>query len=539
MDSSITLASDSHSESARIAALKSYELLDTDKENIYDQLTWLASQICGTKFSLITLVDQERVWFKSRIGIDATETRRTKAFCDHVITGGQPLVINDAGNDPRFADNPLVIGLPRVSFYAGIPLIDDKGFSLGTLSVLDPIPRQLTDSQLQSLKIIAAQVIAQFRLGRELAQKRNYEDQLASLTGQVPGFIYQYRLYNDGRSCYPFASNGIKDIYEVTPELAKHNSEVVFQRVHPEDIEQVVDAVQKSATTLSIFSLDYRVLLPKAGLRWLRAIAKPEMLPDLSILWHGFISDVTDEKNVEVQTYENSKLAALGEMASGVAHEINNPLSIIIGKTSLMKVQLSAPTWNREKITEDLGKIEDTALRISKIIKDLTAFSRNAEHDSFTVVEVRQIIEDTVSLVNEKFKYHSIDIIVNCPLNITLECNATQIGQVLMNLLTNSFDAVKPLEKKWIKIEVKRFGSHVNIRVSDSGQGISPRIRDKIMHPFFTTKSVGEGTGLGLSLSKGLVESHNGNLKYIPSATYTTFEIQLPLRANSTQKNVA
>ncbi len=439
MDSSITLQSDSHSESARIAALKSYALLDTDKENIYDQLTWLASQICGTKFSLITLVDQERVWFKSRIGIDATETRRTKAFCDHVIAGGQPLVINDAGNDPRFADNPLVIGLPRVSFYAGIPLIDDKGFSLGTLSVLDPIPRQLTDSQLQSLKIIAAQVIAQFRMGRELAQKRNYEDQLASLTGQVPGFI----------------------------------------------------------------------------------------------------SDVTDEKNVEVQTYENSKLAALGEMASGVAHEINNPLSIIIGKTSLMKVQLSAPTWNREKITEDLGKIEDTALRISKIIKGLTAFSRNAEHDSFTVVEVRQIIEDTVSLVNEKFKYHSIDIIVNCPLNITLECNATQIGQVLMNLLTNSFDAVKPLEKKWIKIEVKRFGSHVNIRVSDSGQGISPRIRDKIMHSFFTTKSVGEGMGLGLSLSKGLVESHNGNLKYIPSATYTTFEIQLPLRANSTQKNVA
>ena len=108
-----------------------------------------------------------------------------------------------------------------------------------------------------------------------------------------------------------------------------------------------------------------------------------------------------------------------------------------------------------------------------------------------------------------------------------------------MNLLINSFDAIKSLDAKWIKIEVKNSGNIVSILVSDSGEGISPKIAEKIMEPFFTTKSVGEGTGLGLSLSKGLIESHNGILKYLPTAKHTTFQIELPLRANSVMKNAA
>ncbi len=523
----------------RTAALKSYQLLDTEEELIYDQLALLASQICGTRISLITLVDQNRAWFKSHVGLKINEVPREFAFCNHVVSDKQALVINDTRKDPRFAKNPLVTGVPHISFYAGIPLTDNEGHSLGTLCVLDENPKQLTDLQLRSLHIIASQVIAQFRLRRELIQKQNCEDQLTRLTEQVPGFIYQFRLFSDGRSYFPFASVGIDAVYELTAEEVKLDAAKVFQRVHPEDIEQKRLALQKSATNLEICTFDYRVLLPKTGLHWLREIAKPEKLADQSILWHGFITDVTDEKNIEAQLYRNSKLAALGEMASGVAHEINNPLSIIIGKAALLSNQLTSTNWNREKIIHDISKIEATAHRIAKIIKGLTAFSRNAEHDSFSVIEVKKIIEDTLTLVNEKFKYRTIDVLVDCPKQLAIECNATQIAQVLMNLLINSFDAIKHLDKKWIKIEVKSNGNNVNISVSDSGDGISPKIAEKIMEPFFTTKSVGEGTGLGLSLSKGLIESHNGNLKYLPSARHTTFQIELPLRANSVLKSAA
>lgn len=526
-------------EISRLAALNSYEILDTDEEHNYDQLTLLASQICGTKISLITLIDQNRAWFKSRVGLNAKEVPRNLAFCDQVVSANQALVIDDMLKDPRFAQHPLVTGEPRLSFYAGVPLTDNEGYSVGTLCVLDDKPKQLTETQLQSLQIIASQVVAQFRLRRELIQKKLHEDQLVRLTEQVPGFIYQYRLFKDGRTSFPFASTGIDAVYELSPEEAKIEANKIFQRIHPEDIEQVVATVQKSARSLEICALDYRVILPKAGLRWLRGIAKPEKLADESILWHGFITDVTDEKNLEAQLYQNSKLAALGEMASGVAHEINNPLSIIIGKASLLTDQINKPTWNREKIIQDIEKIEKTSLRISKIIKGLTAFSRNSEQDSYAVVPVKQVIEDTLSLVNEKFKYRGIDVIVDCPTELALECNATQIGQVLMNLLINSYDAIKRFEKKWIKLEVKSNGSRVTILVSDSGDGISTKIAEKIMQPFFTTKSVGEGTGLGLSLSKGLIESHSGSLMYLPTTKHTTFQIELPLRTNSVMKNAS
>ncbi len=523
----------------RLKALKSYEILDTDEEQIYDQLTQLASHICETKISLLTLIDEKRVWFKSKTGLSVSGVSREQSFCGEAIFENKMLVINDARKDERFHENPIVTGYPNVVFYAGVPLTDNEGFSLGTLCVIDDNPKDLNEKQLDALQILASQVIAQFRLRRELAKKTNYEEQLSRLSEQVPGVIYQFKLHPDGTSTVPFASSQIIDLYELDPNEIKISAQKIFSRIHPEDFESALASLSKSARTLENLRSDYRVLLPNAGLRWLRGSAKPEKLPDGSVLWNGFINDVTDEKNLEIQLYQNSKLAALGEMASGVAHEINNPLSIIIGKTSLMQSQLSSTTFDREKLLLDINKVENTALRISKIIKGLTAFSRNAEKDAFNVVEVNNIIEDTLSLVSEKFKYASIDISVDCPPDISIECNATQIGQVLMNLLINSFDAVKSLTEKWIRLSVKSHGNRVVILVSDSGEGISPRIVQKIMEPFFTTKSVGEGTGLGLSLSKGLIDSHNGVLKYVDGAKNTTFSIELPQRTSQSAKKVA
>lgn len=147
-------------ESDRIDALKSYSILDSLPEKEYDDITLIASQICQIPISLISLIDEDRQWFKSKQGLDAPQTPRGLAFCAHAINEpDEILIVKDARKDVRFSDNPLVIGDPRVIFYTGIPLVNPQGFPLGTLCVIDNKPHELTDIQLKTLKSLANQVV--------------------------------------------------------------------------------------------------------------------------------------------------------------------------------------------------------------------------------------------------------------------------------------------------------------------------------------------------------------------------------------------
>jgi anti-sigma regulatory factor (Ser/Thr protein kinase) len=155
-------------EPARLAALKRYRILDTDPEQAFDDLALLASQICGTPIALITLIDKDRQWFKSKVGLSVEETSRKVAFCAHAIAGGDIMVVPDTLTDERFRDNPFVTGEPHLRFYAGAPLITPDGHALGTLCVLDHVTRALTQPQLQALDALRRQVQAQLELRRNL-----------------------------------------------------------------------------------------------------------------------------------------------------------------------------------------------------------------------------------------------------------------------------------------------------------------------------------------------------------------------------------
>ncbi|MEH0157467.1 GAF domain-containing sensor histidine kinase [Limibacter armeniacum] len=157
-----------YNETDRLAALFSYSILDTLPEPDYDNLTSIAAQICGTPISLITLIDQNRQWFKSHHGLAVTETPRDFAFCAHAIHDPDNiLIVNDAREDKRFHDNPLVTGEPHVIFYAGVPLVNEEGATLGTLCVIDDTPKELTLGQIDALKALSKQVISLLELRRK------------------------------------------------------------------------------------------------------------------------------------------------------------------------------------------------------------------------------------------------------------------------------------------------------------------------------------------------------------------------------------
>jgi diguanylate cyclase (GGDEF)-like protein len=157
-------------ESSRLRSLNEYEILDTDAEEAFDELTRLGSFICGTPISTVTLIDEHRQWFKSSFGLNprSRETSRNIAFCAHAINQDNAFVVPDAQQDPRFANNPLVIGDPHIRFYAGLPLTNPEGFNLGTLCVIDRTPRELSDAQIEALRILARQVMAQLELRKQL-----------------------------------------------------------------------------------------------------------------------------------------------------------------------------------------------------------------------------------------------------------------------------------------------------------------------------------------------------------------------------------
>lgn len=414
-------------EADRLAALQATELLDTACEARFDRLTHLVQQCMDAGIVLISLVDKERQWFKSRQGLDTCETCRNISFCGHAILDDDIFEVSDARADSRFADNPLVTEAPFIRFYAGAPLLF-AGQRIGTLCLISSVPRKLTakerlilrefadaveqeikdrqqehakqelatsrdqfqrlvanipgityrckadadwtmlymssgidslsgypasdfiDNQLRSyasviytddrerVSLAVTEAIAlkqswllQYRMlhkdghicwveerGRaefddqgqlsfldglilDISEEKRLKRQLITLTSQLPGVVYQYQHWPDGRTAFPYASPAIQKIYGVTPEQVKEDASLVFSKLYAEDLPALIASIEQSGRDLTIWQHEYRVYREGGTLAWLSGRALPEKMPDGSILWHGYIQDITETKQYYLQ----------------------------------------------------------------------------------------------------------------------------------------------------------------------------------------------------------------------------------------------
>ena len=238
---------------------------------------------------------------------------------------------------------------------------------------------------------------------------------------------------------------------------------------------------------------------------------------------------------------QSSRLSALGEMATGIAHEINNPLAVIQVKAEKLSRLSSSEKLTKENLDENILIIMSMSRRITKIIKGLRVFARDGESDPFVESEIGAIIDETLEISKLKITNSSVrlEVVIPTP-TLTLECNPTQISQVIFNLINNAVDAIENLPTvpdydKWIRIEVSDLDNYVKITVVDCGNGIPYEVQEKMFTPFYTTKEVGKGMGLGLSISAGIIKAHSGKLEIDQDTANTSISFTLPKK--TTQPN--
>jgi PAS domain S-box-containing protein len=354
--------------------------------------------------------------------------------------------------------------------------------------------------------------------------RRNLEE--AELAGGIGSFTLNLKT---NQSIW---SKGHNVLFEF-PENVKPEFALFLSKLHPDDRHLPLAVIDEArARGAPNFRIKYRVELRDGGYRFIEGKGTitydrdgaPELI-------RGFVQDVTETTILNQKLEEerlvsihSAKLASLGEMAAGMAHEINNPLAIIIGKLAFLRDFKD----DEEKFSAHVAAIGKSLGRIEKIVKGLSMFSRTTALNEFKHEALAGIVAESLALIQPKADRFLTPITVDVDPELRIFCDAIEIEQVLVNLLSNAIDAVKARAERWVTVRAFADGDAVVLQVIDAGPGLGPELERKIFQPFFTTKEVGEGTGLGLSIAKGILDYHQADLRVNRSLPSTCFEVRFP-----------
>jgi PAS domain S-box-containing protein len=516
-------------EEERLAALRRTQLLDSLPEGAFDDLTRIASQIAGTPIALVSLVDEHRQWFKARIGIDAHETPRDLAFCAHAILAPEPFVVHDACADERFHDNPFVAGDPYVRFYAGMPLTDPEGHALGTLCVIDRIPRSLPPATIETLQALA-------RTASTLIELRRKSLEIARLAQEAIKRADEVRLQSE------LLDAAHDMIFVKDPEhrllFWNRGAERVYGRSRDEVLGRVAHEVLRTEFPKPLGEIQMELL--RSG-HWEGEIvhhARDGSRVEVESRWvlrrdiHGapvailaLNHDVTHKR--EVQRMKD-------EFVSIVSHELRTPLTAIRGALGLLEGGIVGELPGEANEMVRIARTNsDRLIRLVNDILDLEkmeAGKLELHPRELAVADlVAGVVESLAGMANE----NGVALAVDVEPNLRIAADEDRAVQLLTNLVSNAIKFSPPETR--VRIEASSTDRRsACIRVRDQGPGIAQdqigRLFQKFHQVDASDRRARGGTGLGLAISKAIAEQHGGRIG-VDSVLGegATFWVELPI----------
>jgi hypothetical protein len=530
----------------RLAAVRRTALLDTPAEESFDQLTRLACRVLNVQIALVSLVEAERQFFKSCIGlaepwVSAREAPLSHSFCRHVVALGRPVVIDDVRTDPIALTSPVEGELGIVA-YAGVPLRSSDGHVLGTLAVISRESRTWHEPELQLLEHLAGCVLSRIELeetrrgsrvdaeGRAVAirQLLASERRLATIvesaldamiTMDARGAILSWnpqavRVF--GWETHEVVGQGLADTIIPPGHREAHrrglagflttgSGPILNRRIE-------VTALHRSGREIPV---ELTVTPVRLGDEW---------------TFSAFVRDMSERRELESRLRQSQRMEAVGQLAGGIAHDFNNLLTAILGNTELALTGMDEGAEHRE----EFEAIRHAAERAAALTQKLLALSRRQVLKP-RLINLNDVVRSAEGLIRPLLG-EQIDLATELSPELNpVRADPAQIEQVILSLAVNARDAMP--DRGRLRIRSRNLPWHsaatpagwVELSVSDTGVGMDPLTRTRVFEPFFTTKGTGKGTGLGLSTAYGVVTQSGGAIAVESEpGKGATFSIRLP-----------